>query len=67
MQDLVSQIYVQSKSLAGRCYCNKNEIIINLWRLQHERSTFNTNDPKYPALLVLGGEGMGLVWWREWG
>ena len=33
----------------------EKKIIINLWRLQHERSTFNTNYPKYPALLVWGG------------
>ena len=35
------------------------KIIINLWRLQHERSTFNTNYPEYPALIVWGGVGVG--------
>ena len=41
----------------------KMKIIINLWRLQHERSTFNTNYPEYPALLVWGG--VGVVGGRE--
>ena len=37
----------------------KMKIIINLWRLQHERSTLNTNNyPEYPALLVWGGVGV---------
>ena len=35
------------------------KIIINLWHLQHERSTFNTNYPEYPALIVWGGVGVG--------
>ena len=39
----------------------KMKIIINLWLLQHERSTFNTNYPEYLALLVWGGVGIFLV------
>ena len=41
----------------------KMKIIINLWRLQHERSTFNTNYPEYPALLLWRGVGVG--GWRR--
>ena len=37
----------------------KMKIIINLWRLKHERTTFNTNYPEYPALLVWGEVGVG--------
>ena len=36
----------------------KMKIIINLWRLQHEKSLFNTNYPGYPALLVWGAVGV---------
>ena len=39
----------------------KMKIIINLWRLQHERSTFNTNYPEYPALFVWGGVGVRVL------
>ena len=35
------------------------KMIINLWRLQHERSTFNTDYPEYPALIAWGGVGVG--------
>ena len=42
----------------------KMKIINNLWRLQHERSTFNTNYPEYPALLVWGGVGVERKWKR---
>ena len=37
----------------------KMKIIINLWRLPHERTTFKTNYPEYPALLVGGEVGVG--------
>ena len=37
----------------------KIKLIINLWRLQHERTTFNTNRPEYPAFLVWGEVGVG--------
>ena len=56
MQDLVSKIYVQSRSVfISAAIVIKMKIIINLWRLQHERATFNTNYLEYPALLVGGG------------
>ena len=60
MQDLVSQIYVQSRPFFVS-YCHINE---NYYK-SVTSTAFNTNYPEYMALLVLGGVGVG--GWRGGG